>query len=144
MVWLVEYIEEHLSNDKSWHISNAIKEFAKNILSEVYQEKGDDLRAQIDANGGAFLTEYREKLISKEQEILKEAERCADKFFKLAKDAGLKCDDFYQKKSGVWGFFTKVKNGEFPKPNSYVNTCITSPEKLTKKPLSDSQRSEII
>lgn len=144
MVWLVEYIEEHLSNDKSWHISNAIKEFAKNILSEVYQEKGDDLRAQIDANGGAFLTEYREKLISKEQEILKEAERCADKFFKLAEDAGLKCDDFYQKKSGVWGFFTKVKNGEFPKPNSYVNTCITSPEKLTKKPLSDSQRSEII
>ena len=144
MAWLVEYIEEHLSNDKSWHISNAIKDFAKNILSEVYQEKGDELRTQIDTDDGALLAKYREKLNSIEQKILEDAEKCADKFFTLAENAGLGCDDFYQKKSGIWGFFTKFKNGEFPLPNSYVNICTASPEKLTKKSLSDSKRSEIV
>ena len=32
MGWIVEYIEEHLENDKSWKVREAIKEFAQNII----------------------------------------------------------------------------------------------------------------
>ena len=145
MAWLVEYIEEHLSNDKSWRISEAIKEFAKNILSEVYQERGEELRTQIDANNGALLADYRKAIKSIEKEILNESHKCADRFFAIAESAGLTADDFYRKKTGIWGFFTKLKNDEFPVSNSYVNTCIDAPEKISKSPtLSSTARQEII
>ncbi len=145
MLWLVEYIEEHLSNDKSWHISNTIKDFAKNILSEVYQEEGEELRMQIDANNGAFLADYRKTIKSIEKEILDTAHKCAESFFAIAKESGLTIDDFYQKKSGVWGFFTKLNKDEYPIANSYVNNCVQNPEKLSKSTaLSTEQRLEIV
>ncbi|MBE6303506.1 MAG: ATP-dependent helicase [Bacteroidales bacterium] len=145
MLWLVEYIEEHLSNDKSWHINETIKEFAKNILSEVYQEKGEKLRTEIDANNGALLAEYRKTINSIEKEILNVAHECANRFFAIAEEAGLTVDDFYQKKSGLWGFFTKLKNDEFPIANKFVTTCVEAPEKMSKSPaLSPSTRQEII
>ena len=145
MLWLVEYIEEHISKDKSWRINEAVKDFAKNILSEVYQEKGEELRKEIDKNNGALLADYRKALNSIEKEILDTAHKCADRFFAIAKEAGLEMDDFYYKKSGIWNFFTKLKNDEFPSTNSYVNTCIETPDKISKSSaLSTCARQEII
>ncbi len=145
MLWLVEYIEEHLSNDKNWRIGETIKEFAKNILSEVYQEQGEELRLQIDANNGALLADYRKTINSIEREILDAAEKCAERFFAIAEGSGLAVDDFFQKKSGLWGYFTKLKNGDFPLANSYVNSCVQSPEKMSKSAaLSDVSRQEIV
>ncbi len=145
MAWLVEYIEEHLSNDKSWRIHEAIKSFAKNILSEVYQEDGEELRKQIDENNGALLADYRKAVNSIEKEILTAASDCADRFFSIAENAGLTVDDFFQKKSGVWGFFTKLKNGEFPVANKYVEMCVAQPEKLSKSAsLSSAARQDIV
>ncbi len=145
MLWLVEYIEEQLSADKSWRINDAVKDFAKNILSEVYQDKGETLRMQIDANDGALLADYRKAVNSIEREILDEAHKCADRFFAIAEGAGLMVDDFYRKKTGLWGFFTKLKNDEFPEPNSYVNICTEAPEKISKSSaLSDAARQEIV
>ena len=145
MTWLVKYIEEQLSNDKNWRINESVKEFAKNILSEVYQEEGEELRTQIDANDGSLLHKYREDITSIEKEILDAAHSCADRFFAIADASGLTVDDFYQKKSGLWGFFTKLKNNEFPTANKYVSTCVESPEKMSKsKQLSTGSRQEII
>ena len=145
MLWLVEYIEEHLSNDKSWRINETVKDFAKNILSEVYQEKGEELRIQIDTNKGALLADYRKTINSIEKEILNTAHTCADRFFAIAEEAGLTVDDFYQKKSGLWNFFTKLKNDEFPDINKYVSTCVEFPEKISKSStLSTSARQEIV
>ena len=145
MLWLVEYIEEHLSNDKSWRINETIKDFAKNILSEVYQEKGEELRTQIDANKGALLADYRKTITSIEKEILNAAHACADRFFAIAQSLSLTADDFYQKKSGIWGFFSKLKNDEFPTANKYVTTCIESPDKMSKSPaLLPDARHEIV
>lgn len=145
MEWLVEYIEDHLSNDKSWRIKDTIKDFSKNILSEVYQEKGEDLRKEIDADNGKWLAVYKDKIISEEKKILSEAKDCADRFFAIAENAGLTVDDFYQKKSGVWGFFTKLRNGEFNVKNKHVETCVGAPEKLSKsKALSDAARQDIV
>ena len=145
MLWLVEYIEEHLSNDKSWRINETIKEFAKNILSEVYQEEGEELRTQIDEDNGKKLADYRKCVNSIEKEILDAAHNCAERFFAIAENSGLSMPDFYQKKSGIWGFFTKLKNGDFPVANSYVTTCVQTPEKISKSSaLSSSARQKIV
>lgn len=133
MGWLVEYIEEHLSNNDSWKIDKGLKSFAKNILSEEYQERGENLRKDIDRNNGAILADFRKQLAELEKEILAETAACADKFFTLANGAGLTMDDFFQKGKGVWGHFSKFKEGLFPEPNSYVTDSIASPEKMVKK-----------
>lgn len=143
--WIVEYIDEHLSNNKSWHIGKAIKDFAKNILSEEYQERGEKLRRQIDENNGTLLTEYRKTISGIENEIVAEASSCANRFFEIAASAGLGERDFFQTTKGVWGFFTRLKNGELIEPNSYVTTCQAAPEKLSKSSaLSQSARNEIV
>ncbi len=133
MGWLVEYIEEHLSNNDSWKIDKGLKSFAKNILSEEYQERGEELRRQIDENNGAILADFRKTLASLEKEILAETAACAEKFFSAAENSGLAVEDFFQKGRGIWSYFTKFKEGLFPEPNKYVEESIASPEKLTPK-----------
>ena len=133
MGWLVEYITEHLSNNDNWKIDKGLKEFAKNILSEEYQERGERLREQLDADKGAILSDFRNELAKIEKEILAEAESIGNQFQTVAAANNLAVDDFYQKNRGVWGYFTKFGNGDFPMPNKYVTDSIFSPDKLTKK-----------
>ena len=42
--WLLEYIDQRISDDKRWDISSEIKGFGRNILDEGYIEKGEGLR----------------------------------------------------------------------------------------------------
>ncbi len=147
MAWVVEYIEEHLSDNKKWNVSYALKNFAKNILSEEYQDKGEELREQIDANNGALLADYRKAINKIEKDILSEAKSYAERFFAISDAAGLTVDNYYQKKSGVWGFFKSLESGELktPKGNKHVIKCIEMPEKLSaSKALTESARQEII
>jgi ATP-dependent exoDNAse (exonuclease V) beta subunit len=145
MIWVAEYIEEHLSEDKKWNVSYAIKKFATHILSEEYQDKGEELRKQIEANNGALLVNYRNIISSIEREIINEAKSYAERFFAISNGAGLTEDSYFQKKSGVWGFFKNLEEGKLATPNSYVDKCVESPEKLSKdKALTDSARQEIV
>lgn len=144
MAWVVEYIEEHMLDNKKWNVSNAIKRFAGNILSEEYQDKGEELRTQIEKDNGAMLADYRKVITGIEKEILSEAKSYATRFMAISNEAGLTENDYYQKKSGIWGFFRKLDSGELTAPNSYVAKCMEAPEKLSKsKNLSDAARQEI-
>ena len=133
MGWLVEYITEHLSNNDSWKIDKGLKEFAKNILSEEYQERGERLREQLDADKGAILADFRKKLAKIEKEILDEAESLGKQFHAIAAANNLTADDFFQKKNGVWSYFTKLQNRIIPGENKHAANSVFSPKKLTKK-----------
>lgn len=111
IVWLVEYIEEYLANNKGWNVRNAIKNFSENILKEEYQQKGENLRKQISENDGAILNEYRKTITAIEQTIKDKTKNIADRFFEIAKRNNVTSDGFTYKNSGAWGFFTKLKSG---------------------------------
>ena len=55
---VIDYIEEKLLSGKRWRVNNELKEFAKNITKEEYQERGEELRKQIESNGD-LLTDFR-------------------------------------------------------------------------------------
>ena len=65
--WLMEYIDERISDDKRWDISSEIKNFGRNILDEGYIEKGDGLRRKL--ADPAFIPNYRRQV----QDIRREA-----------------------------------------------------------------------
>ncbi|MBR3884275.1 MAG: UvrD-helicase domain-containing protein [Bacteroidaceae bacterium] len=135
MSWLVEYIEEHLENDKSWKIRDSIKKFAENILKEEYQERGENLRQQIEENNGAQLAEYRKTLRKIEKEIIAKVKSIGNRFFEIANDAYLTDADFYKKKNGIYSFFRKLQNGELPEitPRGVAMTCMDNPQKISER-----------
>ena len=45
LYWLLEYIEERISDDKRWDVSDDIKSFGRNIFDEEYVERGEELRS---------------------------------------------------------------------------------------------------
>lgn len=146
MGWLVEYIEEHLDNDKSWKVRDSIKKFAENILKEEYQERGANLRKQIEENNGASLIEYRKALQSIDKDIKQRVTALGNRFFEITEETHLGVDDFYKKKNGIFGFFKKLQNGTFPdvSDRSAAGICMENTEKISASAnLSAEHRNEI-
>ncbi len=133
MAWLVEYIEEHLANDKSWRIRETIKKFAENILKEEYQERGEELRRQIEENNGAVLSEYRKTIRSIEKDIIARTKAIGKRFFDIAEANNLSVDDFYYKNSGIWSHFDKLQKGILIQPGARAQQCMDSPSKISGK-----------
>lgn len=127
MKWLVEYIKEHLEKGKNWGVHSVIKSFAQNILKEEYQERGEYMRQQIKESNGKILTDYRNALRAVEQDIVSRVKDLANQFFAIAQKNNLTVDNFYFKNSGVWGFFTKLRNGELIELSKRAADCVEKP-----------------
>ena len=146
MGWLVEYIEEHLANDKSWKVRDTIKRFAENIIKEEYQERGAVLRQQIEENNGALLADYRKAVRKIEEDIVARTKKLGNRFFEIAEVNALSVDDFAGKsRGGLWGFFGKLREGTLVEitDKSTMQKCIDAPEKVSKK-LSAAECNEIV
>ena len=134
MAWIVEYIEEHLENDKSWRVHNAIKEFAENILKEEYQERGDVLRKQIENENGALLAEYRKTIRKIEQDIIGRIKSLGERFLEIANNNALGMEDFVGKSKGIWPYLSNLSKGILPiKENAYVEKCIDDASKVSSR-----------
>lgn len=133
MAWLVEYIEEHIANNKSWRVRKAIKDFAGNILKEEYQERGEELRQQIEENKGVRLAEYRKTLRKIEKDIITRTKELGAQFFEIAETNGLSMDDFQYKKNGVWGHFEKLRNGTLVAPGTRTKGYLKNPNKISDR-----------
>jgi ATP-dependent helicase/nuclease subunit A len=118
---LVEFTESKTDDEKSWHIENDLKLFAKNLLNEegaVYIEKLKDLSV-------ADFFKIKDTLYAEvkkfEAAIVKEAEKAS----LLIKNAGLTSKDFYYGDKGVSAYFEKLAKGrmDYISPNSYVQAA---------------------
>ena len=59
--WIRDYILERIDDDKRWNVSDEIKAFGTNIFDEVYIEKGETLRTEIE-NRTDYLRHYKQTL----------------------------------------------------------------------------------
>ena len=108
--WLADYVEEKISDNKSWNIANEIKSFGRNIFNERYMQTEEHLRKQLADAGHMNNLRNRLRLIEKEAEDELKAQ--GSKFMQLTEKAGLGADDFLYKDKGVWGYFKKLENGQ--------------------------------
>jgi len=127
--WMTDYIEELLQDGKSWKINQALKNFGQTIFKEYFKEKEAVLEKKLSDKG--FLKRYKKELHELEAFSQKHIEQAADAFFNTIQENGLEVEDLNAGKSGVCGYFLKLKQGKFDKSGfegKRVQACLESPD----------------
>lgn len=126
---ILNFMEDKLVDDKDWRVSKDLKDFAKNILREEYQQRGEKLRNEIEKQDGAVLKEFYAKVTEERARVIARAKAVGNRFAELAD--GYTENDFNGKSRGIWGFFEKLKNGDTPALSATNEKLIGNPSKIS-------------
>ena len=131
--WLLKYIMENISDDKSWNVIGQIKNFGKTIFRDHYKNVSNILREKMEEPG--FFDRYTTQLRELRQTAMDRMKQLADEFFKIIRSEGLAIDDFSYGKAGICGFFLKLQEGYFDESvvGKRVTDSLGEPEKWCKK-----------
>ena len=131
--WLLKYIMENISDDKSWNVIGQIKTFGKTIFRDEYKNVSDTLRQKMEEPG--FFDQYTTQLKELRQSAQDRMKELACDFFETIHSQGLCIDDFSYGKSGICGFFLKLQEGIFDESTvgKRVADSLGDPEKWCKK-----------
>ncbi|MDR3287341.1 MAG: UvrD-helicase domain-containing protein [Prevotellaceae bacterium] len=128
--WLREYINQKIEENKSWKIAEDIEKFYKNIISEKFKSRQDEVYERFLEKD--FLRLYKIKLQKTTECETEKMKEFAVQFFEIAQKNELTVDDFYFTNKGVYGYFTKLNKGEFTIENCfniYVQNCAADADK---------------
>lgn len=131
--WIMNYVMESISDDKSWNVISQIKRFGCTIFKDEYKEVSQELKQKMEEKG--FFEQYTTQL----REIKKAAEKrmiqIGESFFENLEGEGLSIDDLANKNRGIAGFFLKLQKGVFDPSieNATVANCLGNPEKWCAK-----------
>ena len=128
---VVRYIEERLANGEQWRVSKDLKEFAKNITKEEYQQRGDKLREEIERDNGVLLKKFYNDITTERKSIRERAKFLGEEFFRLAE--GYVATDFRGNEGGIWGTFDKMRKGTVVEWTPTKAALASTPEKISSK-----------
>lgn len=88
--YVLDFVQDNIDNDKGWHIDHQLKEFSKQLFSEVFMEKGTVLRDALEnpdtiQSYAKSLKEKRDKLIS---ELTEKTKRCGENISRQLEQRG--------------------------------------------------------
>ena len=131
--WILKYIMENISDDKTWNIISQIKKFGKTIFKDEYKEVSRDLERKMEEEG--FFEDYTARLREIRQTALDRMKEIGESFFDTLEAEGLTVDDLSNKSRGIASFFNKLRNGTFDASieNTTVANHLESPEKWCSK-----------
>ncbi len=139
--WILNYIMETISDDRSWNIIGQVKQFGRTIFRDYYKVHSKHLNHLISEKG------YLEGYINQMRQIRKDAEQhmkeLGDQFFEILDSENINIDDLSYGKTGVSSFFLKIQNGQFDESiiGKRVTDCMDSAENWYSK---KSTRRELI
>lgn len=109
MKWILDYINENISEDKSWNVINSIKNFGLTIFSDIYKAHEEELNEVFKQ------PDFFKNFDSLMRGIMKQAEdeysKVYDDYQALMQANGVSFADFKSGKSGACGYFEKFANG---------------------------------
>jgi ATP-dependent exoDNAse (exonuclease V) beta subunit len=131
--WILKYIMESISDDKSWNVISQIKRFGRTIFKDEYKEVSKALEQKMEEKDffERYTTQLREmKKAAEERMIL-----IGESFFDTLEGEGLSIDDLANKNRGIAAFFLKLQKGVFDPSieNATVANCLSNPEKWCAK-----------
>ena len=131
--WILRYIMENISDDKSWNVIGQIKQFGRHIFSDTYKDVCRTLE-EILAEPG-FFDQYVTRLHELRQSAEQRMKQFSDSFFGIIESEGLTVDDFLYGKSGLCSFFLKLRQGQFDEGivGKRVTDSVGDPSKWYKK-----------
>lgn len=108
--WILKYIMETISDDRSWNIIGQVKQFGRTIFRDYYKEQSGALNDLL--GEGNFLDNYMKQMRQIRQTALERMVAIANTFFDTLESEGLTYADLNYGRSGVAGFFFKLQNGQ--------------------------------
>ena len=131
--WILKYIMENISDDKSWNVIGQIKQFGATIFRDYYKSESKQLNGKL--AGKDFFDQYTTRLKELRQASKERMQQIAESFFDTLEEEGLTIDDLSYGKTGVASFFLKIRNGSFDESieGKRVTDCLGNPEKWYKK-----------
>ena len=109
--WILKYIMENISDDKSWNVISQIKKFGRTIFRDEYKEVSQALEKKMSEPG--FFDDYTTRLREIRDTAEERMRQIADRFFDTLDEEGLTIDDFAYGKTGLCSFFLKLRQGIF-------------------------------
>lgn len=139
--WLLHYIMNSLSENKSWSNSDEkktsfireIKNFGKTIFRDYYKEHRQALNEKTSEEG--FFNGYIQMLREMRDKSKERMETIAATYFDTLEEEGFAVEDIKNGSRGVSSFFQKISNGDFS-PSIVNLTALKSleaPENWYKK-----------
>ena len=131
--WIMKYIMENISDDRSWNIIGQVKQFGRTIFRDYYKEQSKELNKLIGEKG--FLEAYAKQMREIRANAQQQMKGYAQQFFDILENESIGVQDLSYGKTGVYGFFLKLYNGQFDENivGTRVTDCMTSPEKWYSK-----------
>ena len=131
--WIMKYIMENISDDRTWNVIGQIKQFGKTIFQDCYKDISKQLNERLGQEG--FFDEYTRTLRSIRDEARERMLSIAESFFSTLEEEGLTYEDLANKKRGIASFFFKLRDGIFDESivNQTVANCLEDPAKWYAK-----------
>ena len=111
MSWIIEYVNERMDDQKSWDITGEVKSFGMNLSKEFFKSNEHLLKSI--ANDKDFFKRYKKAMTA----IIRGAEahfkECGEYFLTMLSNTGYDVADLAFGKTGVAGYFLKLKDGNF-------------------------------
>ena len=125
---IMKFVENNIENDKSWSIDKTIKNFSKELFSEIFMQRGQELR-QIMTDNPDAVSDYKENLVKARDAVLpKYIEQAQALGQQILNYLGADADKLerYAKP-----FVPKIIDGSmFKDPGKTLNNCATNPDKI--------------
>jgi len=114
--FLIEYSLSLTDDEKNWNIENELSNFSKILFKENAQVKLDSNKVELQK-----YIDIRKTISDFINNVDSELFELGEKAIEIINSKGLTVNDFFQKKSGVAGFFEKLANNiHVSNLNSYV------------------------
>ena len=109
--WLLKYIMDNIKDDRSWNVISQIKRFGKTIFKDYYKKESKLLSAIISQKD--FFETYTANLREMRDKAKEHMLNIAESFFDTLDAEGLNIEELAYGKSGLAGFFLKIRQGQF-------------------------------
>ena len=131
--WILKYIMESISDDKSWNVISQIKRFGRTIFKDEYKDVSQALEQKMEEKG--FVEQYTTRLRDIRQAAEERMKEIGESFFDTLNGEGLGINDLANKNRGIASFFLKLQKGIFDPSieNATVANCLETSEKWCAK-----------
>ena len=139
--WIMKYIMENISDDRSWNVIGQIKQFGRTIFRDYYKDISKELNEKLQEEH--FFNHYTKTLREVRDAAKERMVNIGKTFFETLEAEGLTPNDLSNKQRGIASFFSKLQNGIFDKSiiNTTVANCLEDPSKWYAK---NHERREVI
>ena len=127
--WILKYVMENISDDKSWNVIAQIKKFGQNIFKDYYKEVSITLEQKMGEAG--FFENYTTCLRDLRKAAEEYMKEIGESFFDTLEGEGLSVDDLSSKQRGIASFFNKLRKGIFD-PSIITTTVANHLENIEK------------